>query len=149
MILDILKNSGQYLSQHRSFLQAFDFLKREDICALAPGRYEIDGENIFALVSDGIGKSEEEAKLEVHRKYIDIQYLISGVERIGWNPLQQCSSVISEYNPEKDIAFYSDHASFFLKLTPGMFAVFFPEDAHAPMISGEAVKKVVLKISLK
>jgi len=87
-------------------------------------------------------------KFECHDKFIDIQLCIKGNEEIGWKPRHACSQVKNEYNAEKDVAFYSDTPDMFFQLTDGQFAIFFPEDVHAPMIGGGNIKKMVIKVAI-
>ncbi|HUW06674.1 MAG TPA: YhcH/YjgK/YiaL family protein [Williamwhitmania sp.] len=108
------------------------------------GPINLQGDKLFVSPFSGVGKARHEAKLEVHRRYIDLQLLMEGNEEIGWCPLSLCHQETTPYDEEKDIAFYRDSPRDFLKLTPGYFAVFFPDDAHAPLI-GEDIKKMVFK----
>ncbi len=148
MILDILKNSGQYSNLHKLFPDAFAFLNEKDMKLPEPGKYEILGDDLFALVSEGPGKKASEAKPEAHRKYIDIQYLVSGSELIGWSPITVCNNIFSGYDEGKDIIFFNDVPEQMIKMSPGSFVILFPGDAHAPMISEGIIRKVVLKVKL-
>lgn len=148
MIIDKIQKSLMYENLHPRFAKAFDFIRKTDFSKLVDGKYEIDGDNVFALVQEYNTKDREVAKLEGHRKYIDIQYIHSGVELIGVAPLNE-QTVISE-NPENDFAFYEGDGSF-MKLESEMFAVFFPHDLHMPGIKLTEltiVKKVVVKVRL-
>jgi len=149
MILDKLKNAGLYGSISANLKIGFDFLKNTDLENLEIGRYEIDGKNVFALVSEYESKKHEDCRLEAHQKYADIQYLVSGREAIGFAPLGG-QTITSEYNPDKDIVFFSGETTQQI-LEAGMFAVFFPQDVHRPcmQINGpEKVKKVVVKVRI-
>ncbi|MFH1760760.1 MAG: YhcH/YjgK/YiaL family protein [bacterium] len=146
MILDKIENSGIYCSMHPVFKRAFDFLARKDLMNLDTGRNEIDGEKLFAVVVNDDGKGLENAKLEVHRKYIDIQYSISGVDIMGWKPASDCSQWESDFETDKDLGFFKDRPAVWLSLYPGHFAVFFPDDAHAPMGGKGKLNKIVIKI---
>jgi len=147
MILDKLENADLYSSMSENLKKGFEYLKNTDFSSLEVGRYEIDGEKVFALVSEYESKAPQDCKQEAHEKYVDIQHIASGREAIGFASLNK-QRVLDEYNPDKDIAFYS------VKTTPmtlesGMFAVFFPQDIHRPCmrIEGpEKVKKVVVKV---
>lgn len=150
MIVDTLEQSEKYLSLHPRFQAAFDFLKKTDLQALPEGRFEIDGPNLFALTQCYQTKPVAEGKLEAHRKYIDIQVVVSGEEYIGYAPLTH-QLLVDPFNPEKDIGFYHGEANL-IKLSAGMFAIFYPTDAHLPcrQIQGPcAVKKIVLKVACK
>ena len=148
MILDILVNSAHYQHLHPHFEKAFTYLRSENFETVAPGKYELEGDALFALVSEGNGIAKAEAKLEIHRKYIDIQFIVAGTDHMGWKPLTHCEHVHSEYHEEKDFALFSDSAETWFDVLPGYFTVFFPTDAHAPMTTLEKVKKVVIKIAV-
>jgi biofilm protein TabA len=148
MIFDKLENAKNYLSLHPKFKDAFQFLNKPDIKDFIFQSYELDGKNLYALLSNKQGKKKEEARLETHRKYIDIQFLIDGEEQIGWKAFKDCIKIDKVYSEENDIEFFEDISQTYLNLTPGSFAIFFPEDAHAPMISDNLVHKVVLKVKI-
>ena len=96
------------------------------------------------------GRSRVEAKLETHRKYIDIQFVISGVDEMGWRPLPSCGKASTPYDAEKDAALFESAPDSWVAVGPGAFAVFFPEDAHAPLIgAGEPVRKLVVKVRVE
>ncbi len=146
MILDKLENSKLYESLHPLFNKAFEFIRKTDFSKLADGKYEIDNDKLFAMVQEYNTKNETKGKPEAHRKYIDIQYIHSGVELIGVAPLK--NNILISDEPEKDLAFYESETSL-IKLNTGMFAVFFPEDLHMPGIKlnqSAKVKKVVVKV---
>ncbi len=146
MVLDVLPNAGVYFAIHHGFEKAFSFLRRADLPDLAPGKYPVEGTDIFALVQKNSGKRKEDANLEAHRDYIDIQFLIDGDEQTGWSPLSSCKAVLTPYSVEKEIEFFSDPPQTYLALKPGMFTIFFPGDAHAPMIAEGTVHKCVVKV---
>jgi len=149
MILDLLVNTGLYASISENLKIGFNFLKNTDLENLEIGRYEIDGKNVFALVSEYESKKPEDCRPEAHQIYADIQYIVSGREAIGFAPLGG-QTITSEYNPDKDIAFFSGETTPLI-LEAGMFAVFFPQDVHRPcmQINGpEKVKKVVVKVKV-
>src|SRR4030066_683186 len=147
MIIDKIENANIYKNLGERIKQSFDYIVQTDLKNLAPGKYEIDGENIFALVSEYKTKSEQEGKLEAHRKYIDIQYVISGEELMGYVPLGN-QQILEPYKEENDIVFFKGDKSF-TKVSAGMFAIFFPEDVHMPgILAGQksSVKKLVIKV---
>ena len=149
MILDKLENAGLYASISENLKTGFDYLKNTDLENLENGRYEIDGKNVFALVSQYESKNPEDCRLEAHQMYTDIQYLVSGREAIGFAPLND-QTVTSAYNPEKDIVFFSGETTPLI-LEAKMFAVFFPQDVHRPCLqidAPEKVKKVVVKVRI-
>ena len=148
MILDYLDNGERYGGLHPGFRAAFEFLKRKDLADLSSGRHPIDGERLYALVVQQDGRDRDKAKLEIHRRYIDIQFTVTGADDIGWKPAAHCLSCDQEYNDEKDIAFFSDEPDVWMTTLPGAFAIFFPEDAHAPLGGTGPIHKVVVKIAV-
>jgi YhcH/YjgK/YiaL family protein len=148
MILDTLLNAEKYLSLHPSFTGAFRFLAGRDLMTLAPGRIDIDGTGLYAMVSAQQGKWPSEARLEAHRKYIDIHYLLSGKETMGWRATSDCREPEQLYDREKDFAQFSDEPSLWLTMHPGTWAIFFPWDAHAPLVSNGDIHKVVIKVAV-
>ncbi len=148
MILDALENSDRYFGIHEGFRKAFEFLSQADIGKLAPGRVEIEGERLYAIVSKGPGRGRREARLETHRKYIDIQYVVSGVDMMGWNPAEACRRPAGPFDAENDIGFYDDDPVTWIAVHSGSFAVFFPEDAHMPLLSAGEIHKIVVKVEV-
>jgi biofilm protein TabA len=147
MILDNIKNCKKYEALNRNFEKAFEFLKREDLGDLPVGKYEIDGENVFAMVQEYETKDLENAKYEAHRKYIDIQYLIEGTENMGYASMNKLE-VASIYSEENDFMLLTGNPRLIL-LNEGEFFILFPEDAHMPGIfhkERKKVKKVVVKV---
>lgn len=147
MIFDTLANSGRYTALHPLFPRAFEFLRSTDLQKLTPGRYPIDGEHLIAIVEAAAGRSRNRAKLECHRKYIDIQLVLEGTDEMGWKPLLDCHKPLADYNAEKDIQFFSDAPASWISTPPWAFCIFFPEDAHAPLVSEGNIRKVILKIA--
>jgi biofilm protein TabA len=149
MIIDRLESAEQYFDMHPVFKKAFAFLRQESLSDLPLGRHEIDGDRLFCLISKAPGKKREEARLEAHRKYIDLQYVISGVDEMGWKPLSACKIHDLGYDADKDIEFFKDKPQAWIKISAGSFALFFPEDAHAPLIGEGIIHKAVLKIAVE
>lgn len=149
MIIDTLKNASKYYAVHPLFEKAFGYILQTDLVAAADGKLDI-GEGLKAIFSNAPGKTKEAstAKFECHNKNIDIQFCIRGVETIGWKPRESCAEPNGEYNAEKDVLFYSDKPDMFFQLTNGQFAIFFPEDVHAPMIGEGDIKKLVMKVKV-
>jgi len=147
MIIDTLANADKYFAVHPLFKQAFDYIKSQDLEAMELRKFEVS-EGLKSIVSNAPGKAAEEAaaKFECHNNNIDIQLCISGKETIGWKPRQDCKDPKGEYNPEKDVLFFDDAPQMYFQLTDGQFAIFFPEDVHATMISEGDIKKMVMKV---
>lgn len=149
MIVDKLSNSHLYSGLGEKINKAIDYLKKTDFTKMQLGKYEIDGENIFALVNEYNTKDENEGKLEAHKKYIDVQFVAKGKELMGYAPLEN-QKVIDEYNEQNDIMFFVGDKSF-TKVDEGMFAIFFPTDVHLPGIKFDEksnVKKIVIKVKV-
>ena len=147
MIIDKIENAHLYKNISERISKSFEYIRTTDLKNLPAGRYPIDGENIFALVSEYQTKLEPEGKLEAHKKYIDVQYVISGEELMGYVPLGN-QQILEPYKEENDIVFYTGDNSF-TKVSEGMFAIFFPEDVHMPGIASSkssSVKKLVIKV---
>ena len=149
MIIDKIENSGLYLNVGKRIAKAFEYINSTDFSGIEPGRYEIEDDNIFAIVNEYETKNVNDCVLEAHRKFIDIQYIYSGVELIGVAPLVDQIPTI-EYDESKDCVFFNEETSF-VKMTGGIFAVFFPEDLHMPGVKADSVskvKKVVVKVRI-
>jgi len=148
MIIDHLDNSKLYESIHPLFEKAFNYLESVDFMTVDPGKVELQDSDLFAIISDSELKLEEEANIEVHNKYIDIQLPISKQENFGWHSRNTLNMPIGPFDTEKDIQFFEDKASFIFSLPKRNFVVFFPEDGHAPCIGEGMIRKVVVKIKL-
>jgi YhcH/YjgK/YiaL family protein len=148
MIIDTLDNAGKYIGLHPRFAKAFEFIKNQNLDAMEPGKFPIDDEDLHASVSLKDGVKKEEAKFEAHKNYIDIQVCPVGTEQLGWKPLHKCVDPKGEYNTEKDVTFYNDQPDTYFSLQAGQFAIFYPEDVHAPMIGEGPIKKLVVKVKL-
>ena len=150
MIIDTLSNSEKYNNIHPLFTKAFEYIKSQNIETIQDGKSEIDGENLRAIISNkkGMTAAESIAKFECHDKHIDIQLCIKGKEKMGWKPRGDCKEQRGEYNPEKDVVFYNDAPDMYFQLTDNQFAIFFPEDVHAPMIGEGEIKKMVIKLKI-
>ena len=148
MILATLAEADRYCALHPLFARAFDFLRNTDLHALAPGKHVVQGEQIFAIVEACAGRTRAEAKLECHRRYIDIQLVLEGDEAMGWKPLEDCLNPVSEHSMEKDIRFFHDAPASYVPVPPDHFCIFFPEDAHAPLVARGEIRKVIFKVAV-
>ena len=149
MIVDTIKNASKYFSAHPLFAKAFEFINQTDLANAADGKSDIE-DGLKAIFSNAPGKTKEAScsKFECHNKNIDIQLCINGVETIGWKPREKCTTPNGDYNAEKDVQLYHDAPDTFFQLTDGQFAIFFPEDVHAPMIGEGTIKKLVIKVRI-
>jgi len=151
MIIDSLANIGKYASLHPLFAKAIEYINHTNLVDAEIGKFDI-GEGLKAIYSDkpGVTAADSTAKFECHNQNIDIQVCISGNETIGWKPRNTCTQQIGEYNAEKDVLFYGDAPDMFFNLTNNQFAIFYPEDVHAPMIAvnDQPIKKLVIKVRI-
>ncbi|MBN1302635.1 MAG: YhcH/YjgK/YiaL family protein [Melioribacteraceae bacterium] len=147
MIFDSIENAHLYYGVNAGIKKALEFLVQLDFTECEPGRIDIDGDNIFALVSRYSTKHESEVKWEAHRKYIDVQFVASGTENVGFINVDYLD-VAQEYDAKKDVEFYDGEGDY-LQLNEDEFMIFFPHDAHMPGIEveeSEEVLKVVIKV---
>ena len=148
MILDHIDQTARYTCLHPLFALAFDFLRKVDLSTLKPGRNEMDGDRMFVMFDQKPGRGRKGARLESHRKYIDIQLSISGDEEIGWMRQPACEKISEPFKPDNDIQFYADEPTAWLAVKPKYFAIFWPEDAHAPLAGAGDVQKLIVKIAV-
>ncbi|MBQ5727192.1 MAG: YhcH/YjgK/YiaL family protein [Alistipes sp.] len=149
MILDTLKNKEQYASLHPRFKAVFDYIDTHDLASMELGRHDIDGDNIFVMVQELELRPYEQARLELHRKYIDIQLVLRGKEEVfGWSEKKDCLTAETEFDEAKDIQLFTDKPQCFYAVREGQFSILFPEDGHAPMLGEGVVKKCIFKILL-
>lgn len=146
MILDTLARADRYVALHPLFAPAFAYLRGTDLAALVPGRHAIGSEGLYALVEDGPGRARAEAQLECHRRHIDIQLVLAGVDEMGWRPLVDCANPATDYDEKRDIRFFDDAPATWVATPAGSFCLFFPDDAHAPLTGGGRIRKVVVKV---
>ena len=148
MIFDTIANADRYAPLHPLFARAFAYIRDTDLLALAPGRYPIVDERLFVIVEKVNGRNRDDAKLECHRKHIDIQLVLDGVDEMGWKALTHCNDPVGEYSDERDILFFRDAPASWIATPPGAFCIFFPEDTHAPLVATGTIRKVIFKIAV-
>lgn len=149
MIIDALKNSGLAEELHPAFKMVFDYVKSHDLLHTEPGRIVLDGENVYVNVVETEGKDKSAAVLETHDEYIDIQFPLAGEETFAWKARSGLEKIKAAYNAKDDIAFFADEAGLYFTIRPGEFAVFFPQDGHAPCIGKGKMKKAIAKVRIK
>ena len=145
MIIDKLSNTEKYISLHKDFKLVFDFLKTHDLKNLECGRHELRGKDVFFNLQEY--ETKQAQKLEAHRKYIDIQVVVSGEEYMGYTNIDN-TTLSEEYNEEKDVMFLNGSVDKLLADNTN-FLIFFPQDAHMPALSvneDKKVKKAIFKI---
>lgn len=148
MIIDVLDNADRYLVLNKGFRSAFAFLMRSDLGELKPGRHEILNDRVYCIVEDATGRKREDAELEAHQRYIDIQLVLKGTDTMGWKRQPDCKDVTKPYNAEMDIEFYGDEPDAWIPVQEGMYAIFFPDDAHMPLISDGHLHKIIVKVAM-
>ena len=145
MILDSLENAALYAPLHPRIALALAELPR--LSSLPEGRYPLDGENVFALVQNYQTQPRAGALWEAHRQYIDLQFVVEGVEAMGVAPIEHMEAQ-GEYDESKDYQPFAGAGDFFA-MRAGQFALLFPHDVHLPQRSLnelQSVKKIVIKI---
>jgi YhcH/YjgK/YiaL family protein len=149
MILDNIKNASLYYNLSERIQLGLKYLQETDLSKLEPGKYELDGTNVYAVVSSYQSKTMDQVKWEAHKKYLDIQYIVEGSEKMGYAYIAEMHSP-TEYNETKDVLFYEGNGDF-VTVKTNNFAIFFPEDVHAPNMAIDtplSMKKVVIKIAI-
>ena len=146
MIIDTLDNLGKYQGINPLFADVVEFLKKNDLNVMEDGKYPIKGKDLVLNLTTAKGKAPDEAEVETHVKMIDIQMPLDGPETYGYTPL--CNLPEEEYNAEKDVTMYPGlMAESFIDCQPGMFAIFFPQDGHAPCITmAPEIRKAIFKV---
>lgn len=147
MVSDLLANAHLYWALGPGIARGLQFLAETDLASLAPGRHELDGKRLFALVSDYTSKPPAEGRWEAHRRYLDLQYVVSGVERMGVALIDRLTA--GDYDADRDLLWLSGTGDF-LTFGAGQFMILWPGDAHMPGIDAGVpgpVRKVVVKIA--
>jgi len=149
MILDSLSQSATYTALSPRFAQAFAFLHQMTEGA-APGRHEVNGDEVFALVQHYATKPVTERQFEAHRRYIDIQYVFRGKETMYWAPLAELKTLTMAFDEKKDAALFALIPNpVAVPVAQGQFTIFFPADGHIPACAWDQpsdVIKVVVKV---
>lgn len=153
MIFDKMDNLSDYYEELPLLTKVKEFVDDFNISKPADGTYEIDGKRVFAMIQSYRTKQQtEEMMFEAHKKYIDLQYIVSGIEKIRWAKLDKVDLVEEKYSSGGDIAFYEGDAMLDFTLTKGTFLLLYPQDAHLPGLSADKdvnVRKIVFKIEVE
>jgi YhcH/YjgK/YiaL family protein len=147
MIYDNLKNANIYFTLNEKIQKALSYLQTTDFKQLEPGKYEIDGTDIYASVSDYNTKPLSSGKWEGHKKYIDIQFMVSGTEKIGFTEIKKVTE-LQGYDSDKDCTIYKGEGTY-INIEEKHFCILFPTDIHMPGIAihiPKPVRKVVVKV---
>jgi len=149
MIFDKIENHKNYRGLSKGLDNAFDFLLNTDLKNLSIGKHILNDELLYAACMEYETKENTLSKNEAHRKYIDVQYVISGEEKMFASNINGLK-ISEEYDEDKDVLFYEQKCECEFNVLQGYFAVFFPEDAHMPGLNisdnSSTVKKVVVKV---
>ena len=147
MIVDKIENAGLYKNLGVGIAKALACIEQTDFSQHENGKVELEGKDLFYIVSEYETKDAVDCKLEAHKNYIDVQFIAAGIEIMGYVPYKNQTPSVA-YNPEKDCVFFQEETSSVV-VEAGMFAIFFPNDLHKPCIKykeGTTVKKVVFKV---
>lgn len=147
MVIDKIENAELYAHLSPLIKKAFRYIRETDFNALEPGKYVIEHDNLFSILMEYDTKDIKDCQLEAHRKYIDVQYMISGSELVGVTPYVS-QAVTKAYSDEDDYALFAGDPSL-IRFEAGQFAIFFPGDLHMPglkITESAKVKKAVLKV---
>lgn len=169
MIVDRLDNRGCYGNLPERWQRALEFLADPATAQLPLGRHELDGDNLFALIQEYDTRPADVCRWEAHRRYVDLQYVAAGCERIGVAKLE-AMTVDMPYDEQRDIGFFHGTGDW-LTMPAGSFAIFLPHDVHRPCVQvtdpstagaptnsavvggenpagGQRVRKIVVKAAL-
>jgi YhcH/YjgK/YiaL family protein len=149
MFIDQLANPAVDAALTPPLQRALAYLRTTDVATVPPGRYELDGDRLVAMVQEYTTKPAADCKWEAHRKYIDVQYVVHGIERMGYVDIA-ATREIEKYDPERDVAFFEPGHNY-VTVPAGTFTVFWPHDVHAPQCAVDAlvsVRKVVVKVAV-
>jgi YhcH/YjgK/YiaL family protein len=150
MIHDHISNASNYAFPNPLLQKGLDFLRSPEAASMPVGRFEIEGDRLFALVQEYSTRPQKDCFWEAHRKYIDIQFVSAGVEDIGYAPLASLK-IVDPYDSAKDMMKLTGNGSV-LRTSAGMFAIFFPHDAHKPCMAPNGViaplRKIVVKVAM-
>ena len=145
MVLDTIENLEKYIGMNPLFADVVKFIKENDLLALEEGKHYIKDKDLFVNITTAKGKTKEEAVMETHKNMLDIQIPLDADETYGYIPLEEMPD--AEYNAEKDVTKYPGlMGTSYVTCRPGMMAIFFPQDGHAPCIATQPVKKAIFKV---
>lgn len=148
MILSHISDSSRYETLHPLFKQVFDYIKANDLTKVPAERIVLDGDKLFINVADARLIPAETQKLEVHQKYIDIHFPLSGKEIVGWKHLSNLGTSEAPFDSDNDFALYAEEPTTYFTVMPGEFYIVYPEDAHAPIIGEGTLRKLIVKVMI-
>lgn len=144
MVFDRIEEQEKYYGLHKDLEDAFAFLAEGVLLPL--GRYELTN-GMYAMVSEGDTQPLDTRQFEAHRKYIDLQYVFGGAERMAWAHIQELEEA-TPYDDEKDFLLFTGEGTT-VKVKPGSFYILFPSDGHKCTCHRDEqkhYKKIVVKI---
>jgi biofilm protein TabA len=143
---DMVEFATQYHQQKDRWDKVFQWMATHDVATLAPGKYDIDGTHAFANVQDAVLRSADEVRIESHKKYIDLQWTVVGIERYGIVKPKYATIQI----PYKgDVMFWNTTKISYVNSKPDMFFLFFPNNYHRPCVLPKGGVKNVRKVCIK
>ena len=148
MIIADLTACHRYYNLHPRMREMLEYIVQHDFSQQEAGRILLDGDNLFINLDEVGLKTKEQQRLEFNKNYIDIQVPLLQAETMGWTALSDLTTPDIAYNPERDCGFYTQAAKEYFSVKPGQFTIFFPEDAHAPIIGNGKQRKLVGKIRI-
>ena len=146
MILDTLDRLESYGNISPLMDKVLDFFRKTDLSTLKPGRIELQGDDLFVNVNRQDAQTRQEARIEAHKEYIDIQVPISCDEEMGFISAPFMPAPSEPYSADRDVAFFPGQCDTYLNVRRGMFTVFFPGEGHAPAITKDGILKLIVKI---
>jgi YhcH/YjgK/YiaL family protein len=150
MLTDAIENATSYVNLSSRIATALGFLSRPDLITMPQGKHNIEADQIFALIQEYQTRPREQCFWEAHRKYIDVQFVQSGVESMGWAPIQKMR-ISKPYDAEKDLAVF-EGAGQVIDISAGRFIIFMPHDVHMPCMASrepQQVRKIVVKVAVE
>jgi len=148
MILDTITNAARYTSLHPLFTKVFAYIQSTNLYALAPGKHSIAGDDLFVIIERVQGRSKESTQLECHRKYIDIQLVLDGVDEMGWKSLADCQNPVDDYSATYDVQLFNAMPTAWITTPANSFCIFFPDDAHTALVGTGSIHKAVFKVAV-
>lgn len=146
MIFGNLNRSNKHEMSIHFMKDVISFVSKVSDSSFNNSKQEINSDDLFAIFYKG--SAGEEYRLEAHKKYIDLHYIYKGCDTIAYEPVETCGEVSEAYSEEKDVMFFGGKASNEITLKKNEFAVFFPEDAHSPLIGTKECWKIIFKIKV-
>lgn len=139
MIYDSVDNLKTYREIH-ALTKVIDYIQANDLCKLAVGKYEIDGDRLYLMIQEYVTKNPEDARVETHERYIDVQIMLDGMEYMGYAPRSACGDPV-ETRPDEDFWFYDTEVRYY-EMANNTCMILFPHDAHQPQVRYQENRKV-------